>query len=119
MDLILIVDDDLLFTARLEAALREGGLQPRIVSPSRAAATTEGAAAAVVNVATPRGVEAVRALRAVPGPRLSIVGYCGHRDVAQWEAARAAGCDRVVPNAAVVRDVCGLLTNLRRSRPRG
>ncbi len=113
---ILIAGDDLLFAARIEAAVTLLGHRPRVVRTTSAFqnALREGPDAAIVNLASKMdAIEAIRGAKADPGTRtIPVLGFCGHADAARRRAAQEAGCDQVATNAEVSSNLPRLLEML-------
>jgi DNA-binding response OmpR family regulator len=103
-----LLDDNLLFTANLEAGLRRLGYQPTTLPPlpgSVLLAVAAAPALILVNLggAPSRRLELLRQLRAQPElAGVRILGYTGHTDTATLHAGREAGADQVVANSAVL-----------------
>ena len=114
---VVVADDDLFFSSRIAAGLKALGYRPLVVSTPEAlrARLREGPAAAIFNLAV-RGFDAAKAIRDAkidPGTRaVPFLGFCGHQDAERQAAARAAGCDLVVTNGAVVGGLGALLRSL-------
>src|SRR5437588_864110 len=107
-NLAVLVDNNLLFTAQIEASLRSLGFEVRTLPPGAAAAGQVAALApklVLINLGWNREValETLRRLRATPelaGTRL--IGFGSHTDTALIHAALEAGADKVVANSAVM-----------------
>jgi DNA-binding NarL/FixJ family response regulator len=109
----LLLSDDLLFTSRITATARSLGLTIQ-------AAGTLGRLEALAREHAPRCVlldlsnpslvieDAVRILHAA-SPIAYLVAYGSHVDTATLRAARAAGCDVVLPRSQFVEDLPRLL----------
>jgi CheY-like chemotaxis protein len=115
---VLVVEDDLLFASKLGSALRGLNLAwERAASPSAALSQVERRAPAlvVVNLAC-RGfdpVAVIRTLKAHPHThRVPLLGFVGHKDRRQREAARAAGADIVVANSVIALRFAALVRKL-------
>lgn len=110
---ILIAGDDLLFAARIEAAVTRLGHRPRIVRTASAFqdALRERPDAAIVNLASAMdAIEAIRLAKADPATRtIPVLGFCGHADAARRRAAQEAGCDRVGTNGEISSNLPRLL----------
>ena len=98
----LLLSDDLIFTSRIVATARAHGLSVGV-------AKTLDALLAKAKERPPTGVIVdlhnptldVATLRAeLPGVR--VIGYGSHVDAERLKAARAAGCDLVLPRSAFV-----------------
>jgi CheY-like chemotaxis protein len=118
---ILIAGDELLFAARIEAALTRLGHRPRVVRTTSAFqdALRERPDAAIVNLASEMdAIEAIRRAKADPATRaIPVLGFCGHADAARRRAAQDAGCDRVATNGEVSSNLPRLLEMLVDSVP--
>jgi CheY-like chemotaxis protein len=104
---ILVLDDNLLFSAGLMTALKRLGLGVAIVdAPARALprARELQPVAILINLAA-RALDSptrVRELKAEPTlSAVPVLGYCGHMETVLIAAGRAAGCDIVVANSAI------------------
>jgi DNA-binding NarL/FixJ family response regulator len=101
----LLLSDDLIFTSRILATARAHGL-------AMTAAKTQEALVAKAKDAPPAGVildlhnptldvpALLEALKTLGSPR--VVAYGSHVDAERLKAARAAGCDLVLPRSAFV-----------------
>jgi hypothetical protein len=91
---------DLMDRSRVEIAGRAGGLSVDFVAhPDHLAAAVEaGARVVVVDLSHPGVLEILPRLRTA-----HTVGFASHVDTALLEAARAAGCDEVLPRSVVFR----------------
>ena len=78
-----------------------------VTSVDALAAAAPGADLVVVDLGRPGVLDALPALTAA-GPR--VVGFAAHVDRATIDAARAAGCDDVLPRSAFFRSLAELLT---------
>jgi CheY-like chemotaxis protein len=128
---IVLADDDLLFSSRISDTLSRLGY--RAVAARTAAAVDaavrdaalRGARCLVIMNLAARGFDAQDAIRRIKQDVATrdtpVLGFCGHRDVARAEAARAAGCDAVTTNGAVSLDLLRVLKPLmeRISPPAG
>ena len=103
----LMLSDDLLFTSRVTATARAAGLS---VTPARGA----GELLKLARAAPPRCVivdlhnpgldvgELIAGLRAACDPMPRVIAYGSHVEAAALRAARAAGCDEVMPRSRFV-----------------
>jgi CheY-like chemotaxis protein len=104
---LLIVDDNLLSATRLLGQAQTAGWTAKAVGLGPEGLTQARAwrpEVVVVNLAsrTQDATLFIRALKAEPDlAPIPVLGFCSHRDLRRREAALAAGCDRVVSNAAV------------------
>jgi CheY-like chemotaxis protein len=112
---VIVADDDLMFSSRVSATLVRLGYRPVVVRTAAAVDTAvrDGTArhdlrAIIVNLAA-RGFDAAQAVRRLKQEettrRTPVLGFCGHRDAARAEAAKAAGCDAVVTNGVIAADL--------------
>jgi CheY-like chemotaxis protein len=106
----LLLSDDLIFTSRVTGTARELGLA---VKPARSAeallelAREHRPRCVLVDLANP-GLdlgELFRRLGEVCAPPPRVVAYGSHVDTATLRAARAAGCDPVLPRSKFVEDL--------------
>ncbi len=114
---IVVADDDLLFSTRVASALTGCGHRPQVVRTASAflEILRAGPAAAILNLASSRldAVAAIRNAKADPATRtIPLLGFCGHADAARQAAARAAGCDLVATNGEVSNNLPRLLSTL-------
>jgi len=120
---VVVADDDLLFSSRIAAALDRLGYGPVVVRTAEALHDALAAAprAAILNLACTR-LDALTAIRRAKADAatsaIPLLGFCGHMDVARRTAARAAGCDAVTTNGAVASDLEAVLRPLLDSRAR-
>jgi len=112
--LVLVLDDDLLFSPRIEMGLKAGGYRARFVT--RIAELNEALKVAPVlilanlgarGVPWPKMVELAQARR-LP-PHAPVVGYGPHTDLELRRRALEAGCDAVVARSAVANNMASLL----------
>jgi CheY-like chemotaxis protein len=117
----LIVEDDLLFSVRMERSLAVAGYETHTVSkPDEAVewARAHPPILTIVNCGSPRlpGADAVRLLRAAL-PDLPIIGYMPHTRMPELKPpVRAAGCDLVVANSAISMRLPQIVERLLASR---
>jgi CheY-like chemotaxis protein len=105
----LLLSDDLIFTSRVTGTARDLGL---VVKPARSAealvemARQHRPRCVLVDLANPGldlGELCRRLAEACPPPR--VVAYGSHVDTATLRAARAAGCEPVLPRSKFVEDL--------------
>jgi CheY-like chemotaxis protein len=105
--LAILVDDNLMFTMNMEAALRRLGFGVRTLAASggTAGAIAAGQPALVLIslAALAPALELIRDLRARPElAGLRILAYAGHVQTAALHAAKDAGADQAIANSAVL-----------------
>lgn len=106
----LLLSDDLLFTSRITGTAHGLGLR---VLPARTSdallelARRERPAGVLIDLANP-GLDLpdlLARLQDTRGERPRVVAYGSHVDAATLRAARAAGCDPVLPRSKFVEDL--------------
>jgi len=114
MPLVLALVDDLLFLSRIREAARRVGAEVRSVGRASqlVEAARQGASLVLVDADSERlpWAQALAALRedaALAG--IQVVAFLSHVRADRAEAARAAGCSRVLARAAFVRELPRLL----------
>jgi CheY-like chemotaxis protein len=114
---VLVVNDDLFFTARIESTLRRLGYQvavARSLEDAVASAEARPPALAIVNFGSERinPPEVVRHLKALPHPA-PVLGFVSHTWIPQVRPnALAVGCDLLVANSAIHRRLPQLVVRL-------
>lgn len=110
-----LLDDNLMFTPRVEAALRALGFQVRTLPP-RADAEARVAELApdliLLNLASAGAgaLDLVRRLRSHPAlADRFLLAYHNHTDTATFHSAKEAGADEVVANSAVANHLKAVL----------
>ena len=105
-----VLADDLMFASRITATGRSLGLP--ILQARNVAILTEALKKAwpkllILDLGHPelQVVELLKALDAQDKPRPKIVAYGSHVDAASLHAARAAGCDIVLPRSKFVEEL--------------
>jgi CheY-like chemotaxis protein len=110
----LLLSDDLIFTSRVVGTARALGLTVRAARSAgelEALAREEAPACVILDLAHP-GLEVadlLRRLGAACTPRPRVAGYGPHVEAATLHAARAAGCDPVLPRSKFIEDLPRLL----------
>src|SRR3954470_13352450 len=106
----LLLSDDLLFTSRIAATARQLGLELRAAKTQaglEALAGREVPRCVLLDLANP-GLDVAgllgRLRESGPLPPF-VVAYGSHVDTATLRAARAAGCDLVLPRSKFVEDL--------------
>ena len=106
----LLISDDLIFTSRITATARAVGV---VVVPVRSAdlalakAREESPSGVIVDLHNP-GLdiaEFVAGLREACPTMPRVIAYGSHVDADRLKAARAAGCDRVMPRSQFVKEL--------------
>src|SRR5947209_2644363 len=106
----LLLSDDLIFTSRITGTARSLGLtvrQARSVDALEQMARELAPSCILVDLNLP-GLdvpEMIRRLREAAPRMPRLVGYGSHVDAASLKAARAAGCDVVLPRSAFVEQL--------------
>jgi CheY-like chemotaxis protein len=106
----LLLSDDLIFTSRITATGRALGLAikaARSVEALEALARQQVPSGVLVDLGNP-GLDVpdlIARLRAACAVMPRVVGYGSHVDAAGLRAARAAGCDLVLPRSAFVEQL--------------
>jgi CheY-like chemotaxis protein len=106
----LLLSDDLIFASRVGGTARALGLtvrQARSVEVLIDLAGKYGVGGVLIDLAFP-GLdlpEVLRRLREVCGRPPRVTAYGSHVDTATLRAARAAGCDPVLPRSKFVEDL--------------
>ena len=91
---ILILDDNLMWTRRLEQTLASLGH-----SYVTSAKIEEGEFdKAIVNLAN-AGLNPFDCVRALRERGISVIGHAGHKEKGLWELGRQAGCDHIASNS--------------------
>ncbi len=106
----LLLSDDLIDTSRVTGTARAAGLSVRGVrslEQLREAIGRELPSCVIVDLNHPGLVVAdlIAFLRESGSPMPRVVGYGSHVDAAGLKAARAAGCDVVLPRSAFVEQL--------------
>jgi CheY-like chemotaxis protein len=111
---VIALMDDLMFLSRIREAARGAGADVRTVrgAADLVGAAREGGRLVLVDADSSRlpWAQAVRALRAEPPfAGVPVVAFLSHVHVEGAEAARAAGCTRVLPRSAFVQELPRLM----------
>ena len=106
----LLLSDDLIFTSRVAGTARAAGLTvkaARSVDALEALARQQTSTCVLVDLANPGLAvpELLARLRAACAHMPRVVAYGSHVDAAGLRAARAAGCDIVLPRSAFVEQL--------------
>ncbi|MEO2091219.1 MAG: response regulator [Gemmataceae bacterium] len=104
---VLIVCDDLMFTSKVTATARAHGLTTAIArTAADAGRKAPPAGCVIVDLHLPELdlPQLLTDLRA-GGSAAVVIGFGSHVDVDTLKAARAAGCDRVMPRSQFVKEL--------------
>ena len=120
MSRVLALVDDLLFLSRIREAARGGGAEVRAVRgpADLVASARDGGRLVLVDADSSRipWSEAVSALRSDPSlASLPVVAFLSHVHAERAEAARAAGCTRVLARGAFVQELPRLIAAATRT----
>ena len=116
----LLIEDNLMFAATLEPALRSAGYAVRTLGSESALRSRLPEAPTdlvVVNLAATRfvGAELIEAIRSqADWERVPILAYAGHVERELFAAGDAAGASLVVPNSAIRSALPEVLEKLRK-----
>ncbi len=116
MSPVITLVDDLMFLSRIREAARGSGVGVRSArnATDLVGAARDGGRLVLVDAdsARLRWEEAVGALRAEPSlADLPVIAFLSHVRADRAEAARAAGCSRVLSRSAFVRELPRLLAS--------
>jgi CheY-like chemotaxis protein len=122
MSLVLALVDDLMFLSRIREAARTAGVEVRSVRRPDALvdAVREGGRLVLVDADSSRlpWADALASLRGEGlSPGIPVVAFFSHVHSDRADAAREAGCDRVVPRGAFVQELPRLLQAAAVARP--
>ena len=117
---VLLVDDDLFFSARILSVLQKLGHKAEVARTvaDAEAQTRAGQDLVILNFSSPRlgDLEAVRKLRAAGAPKL--LAFLSHVKIPPVrESVLAAGADRLVPNSAITQRLPEILIRLGANEP--
>jgi CheY-like chemotaxis protein len=106
----LLLSDDMLFTSRITGTAQGLGLTVRLarsVEALRTLAKDQTPACVILDLAHPglRIDEWMTELRQICSPMPRVIAYGSHVDTATLQAARAAGCDVVLPRSKFVEEL--------------
>ena len=121
MSRVIALVDDLLFLSRIREAARGSAVEVRAVRDASALAESvrDGGGLVLVDADSARlpWEAAVRALRAAEGDDLPVVAFLSHVHAERAEAARAAGCTRVLARGAFVQELPRMLAAAAAAAP--
>jgi CheY-like chemotaxis protein len=106
--MIVAIVDDLLFGSKIRAATEAAGRRVTFVRQGghvEDAIRAAGVSLVIVDLARVGAADAIRAARAVDGPRIPIVAFASHVRADLIAEARAAGADRVLARSAFVAEL--------------
>ena len=111
---VIAVVDDLMFLSRIREAARGAGAEVRSARGPKdlVEAARDGGRLVLVDADSSRlpWAEAVRALRADPSvAAVPVIAFLSHVHAERAEAARAAGCTRVLARGAFVQELPRML----------
>jgi CheY-like chemotaxis protein len=117
MGTIVALVPDIMFGVRVRDVLDQLGYHARVyeVAADAQAALTPDLSLLIIDLRGP--VDAVTELVSAAkrlDPRLPVLAFGSHVDVERQQAARQAGCDRVVANSKFSADLPGLVATLAR-----
>jgi DNA-binding NarL/FixJ family response regulator len=113
--LALLLSDDLMFTSRITGTARDLGLMVKVARTPEvllSLARQQTPRCVLLDLANPGLVLAdfLRQLAEVCNPLPRLVAYGSHVDTETLRAARAAGCDLVLPRSKFVEELPKALT---------
>jgi DNA-binding NtrC family response regulator len=97
---ILLLDDNLMSSMRVESNLRNGGHEVKLAR--RIAPELAEIEAVIVNVGSRsmKGLELLDEAQ-IQFPEAALYGFCGHREVDIWKAAQAKGAKMITNENAM------------------
>lgn len=109
--LCLILSDDLLDSSRIAGHAKAAGFEAMTCRDSAAllAAIDRQPSLALIDLHNP-GLAIESVVPALQGAGVRVIGFGSHVDVARLKAARAAGCDEVLPRSAFFEGLEAKLT---------
>lgn len=119
---ILVVVEDLFFLAKIQQSARQLGITIEPVTPgavqTNASAQRPGAILLDLNHRSGKAIAALQALKNDPTTgRVPVVGFLSHVQTDLAQAARSAGCDRVLARSAFSQQLPQLLQELSKRSP--
>jgi DNA-binding NarL/FixJ family response regulator len=101
----LLLCDDLLFASKVTATAAAHGSVVRVCKmPALTNGLTTHPAAVILDLQTP-GLDVAGLLAGLGDPRPRVIGFGSHVDKATLDAAKAAGCDEVLPRSKFVKEL--------------
>jgi DNA-binding response OmpR family regulator len=101
-----VLCDDLMFTSKVTATARAHGLTAAVArTPAAAVAKAPPTGCVLIDLHLP-GLDLPAFLPSLrTGSTATVIGFGSHIDVETLKAARAAGCDRVMPRSQFVKEL--------------
>jgi len=118
MSQIVLVEDDLFFSSKIENILQNSEYDLKIFPRGIEALKSlreNPAVLILINLASHslNPLDLISEIKADPDLKtISILGYCGHTQKELIEKARNLGCDKVVPNSVMVSGFPKLLNQM-------
>jgi hypothetical protein len=108
---ILFVCADLIFTSKVTGVARELGRPIRVIRDVATAieSTNSATPLAILDLGNSANTNEIRAWRERLPSDAKLVAYGSHVDVETLKAARAAGCDPVLPRSEFVKRLVALM----------
>ncbi len=118
---ILVVVDDIFFLAKIQQTARQLGVAVESVSPDalpeRLAKDAVAAILLDLNHHSGKAVATVQSIKSAPVTRsIPVVAFLSHVQTDLAQAARAAGCDRVMARSAFSQQLPTLLQELAKEK---
>lgn len=118
---ILVVVDDIFFLAKIQQTARQLGVAVESVSPDALPEriAKDGAAAILLdlNHRSGKAVSIVQSVKGDPATRsITVVAFLSHVQTDVAQAARTAGCDRVMARSAFSQQLPTLLQELAKGK---
>lgn len=116
MSQIVLIEDDLFFSSKIENILKNSEYDLKIFSRGIEALESlreNPAVLILINLACHNlnPLKLILDIKADPDLKtILILGYCGHTQKELIEQARNLGCDKIVPNSVIVSKLPNLLT---------
>lgn len=104
---ILLLDDNLMSSMRVESNLRNGGHEVKLAR--RIAPELEDIEVVIVNVGS-RSMNGMELLDEAQTrfPEARLYGFCGHREVEIWKAAQSKGA-KMITNENAMSEISGIV----------
>ncbi len=114
---VLVLEDDIMFSVRLESVLKKSGYAPLMARSFEQALQLAESTSLVLSIvsfgrAHLRPLEAVTRLKALTKTS-PVIGFLSHTQIPQVRPdAKAAGCDLLVPNSSITMRLPQLMARL-------